>query len=96
MPKNRCKSGEEWLRGRVRELEKQNRQLQKRVRQLEKTEHMFEESLLEEEPILVEEELKQAPCLECGKGKIKVINILDRIFEECTVCDYRRKVSSPV
>ena len=51
MPKNRCKSGEEWLRGRVRELEKQNRQLQKRVRQLEKTEHMFEEALINEEPL---------------------------------------------
>lgn len=95
MPKNRCKSGEEWLRGRVRELEKQNRQLQKRVRQLEKTEHMFEEALTNEEPLILEEEIRQSTCGECGKGKLKTLNILDRIFEECTVCDHRRKINSP-
>lgn len=94
MPKKRSKNPDEYYRGQIRELQKENRQLQKRIRQLEKSEHVFE-AMLDEEPIEYDVTPLQKLCLDCGKGKIKEINILDRIFEECSVCDYRRKVKGP-
>lgn len=95
MPKKRDKSETEFYKGKVRELQKKNRQLEKKVRQLEKTEHMFEEALIADYPVEYEIIEKKKVCLECGKGKITEINVLDRIFEECDICDYRRKIRGP-
>ena len=49
--KNRSHSETHYLKGQIKELEKQNRNLKKRIRQLEKQEHMFEEALMSDEPI---------------------------------------------
>lgn len=95
MPKSKSKNGEEWLKGQNRQLTKENRQLKKRIRQLEKNEHLFEDALLSDEPIEYEEIKRFDPCLDCGKGKLIEINILDRIFVECTICHYRKKISGP-
>lgn len=95
MPKRREKSAEEFYKGKVRELQKKNRQLEKRVRQLEKSEHLFEEALMSDEPIEFDIITVERTCRECGKGKLKELNILDRIFEECDVCDYRKKINGP-
>jgi cytochrome c-type biogenesis protein CcmH/NrfG len=93
MPKKRDKNSDEFYRGRIRELEKENRQLLKRVRQLEKTEHMFEEALLSDEEIVIEEVPKKRMCKHCYKGTLKEYTVLDRVFEECDLCEYRKKIS---
>lgn len=96
MPKKRDKSGEEFWRGKYREVSKENISLKKRIRQLEKNEHLYEEVILGDKDAAFEEVYPTEPlCLDCGKGKIKTINILDRIFEECDTCSYRKKVSGP-
>lgn len=95
MPKKRDKNPDEWLKGQNRQLAKENRHLKKRIRQLEKTEHMFEDALLNEEEIEYDETTVDRYCNECGKGKLRELNVLDRIFEECTVCDYRKKIRGP-
>lgn len=93
--KNRSHSETHYLKGQIKELEKQNRNLKKRIRQLEKQEHMFEEALMSDEPIEFDIAPLEQTCPHCGKGKLKHLNILDRIFEECNICDHRRKVSGP-
>ena len=92
MPKRKERSPDEFLKGKVRELEKENRQLKKRVRQLEKTEHMFENHILDEEPLIIEEKRAERICPDCGKGKLKEFSLLDRVFEECEICSYRKKI----
>lgn len=95
MPKNRSKNADEYHRGIIRELQKENRHLKKRVRQLEKAEHMFEDALLSDGPLEFEVTEKQRTCEHCGKGRLDEINVLDRIFEQCNTCDYRKKIGGP-
>ena len=95
MPKKRSKSGEEFYRGLVRELQKENRQLHKRIRQLEKQEHMFEEAIISDEPLVFEVAPLEQTCTDCGKGKLKEFSVLDRIFVECNVCSFRKKIGGP-
>jgi predicted RNase H-like nuclease (RuvC/YqgF family) len=77
MPKKRAKSSDEYYRGLIRELEKENKSLKRRVKELEKKEHMFEDRSQEEELSYDTEDthpkiFKSANiCLECGKGKLK-------------------------
>ena len=93
MPKKKERSGEEYYRGKLRELSKENQQLKKRIRSLEKTEHMYEEVILGDKDAAYEEVVREETCSQCGKGKLKTFSILDKYtFVECSVCDYRRKL----
>ena len=95
MPKKREKNPEEYWKGKHREVTKENQHLKKRIRQLEKTEHMYEDVIMGEKEVEYEEFKLNRYCEYCGKGKLKEINILDRIFEECDTCDHRKKISGP-
>lgn len=79
----------EFLKGKIRELEKRNRQLERIVGHLKKSEHLFYEAPIEQE----EDEKKDSPltCQECGKGKIEVLCLLDRVYHQCSLCDYRER-----
>lgn len=83
--KNRHGSEVEYLRGEVRRLKKH-------IRQLEKREHAYETAFLDEKEIEIEEVKLELICNECGKGKLKHFELLGRFFEECTVCDHRKKI----
>jgi len=95
MPKRKERDGIEFYRGKVRELQKENIALKKQVRQLQKTEHLYEDVILGNKDAAFEEKVYEPHCIHCGKGRIKTLNILDRIFQECDVCDYRKKIGGP-
>jgi hypothetical protein len=93
--KNKSHSEVEHFKGIIKEKDKLIRNLQKRIRQLEKTEHMYEDVIFGDKDEVIEEAIKEELCIECGKGRLKVFNVLDRIFVECNVCDYRKKIGGP-
>lgn len=96
MPKRKSRTPEEWLKGQLRELQKENRNLKKRIRQLEKSEHLYEDVILGDRDAAMEEAVKEDTCSSCGKGKLKIINVLDKyIFEECSICEHRKKINGP-
>lgn len=95
MPKTKERDGVEYWKGKFREVQKENQHLKKRIRQLEKNEHMYEEVILGDKEVAFEETVREEPCFECGKGKLKVFNVLDRIFVECNICNYRKKIGGP-
>lgn len=87
-PKRKNKSELEYLRGIIRELEKENRQLRKRVREVEKKEHFFEK-----EPELEIDQPKIDACPDCGKGTVNLVIALDHISVfECNICNYRKSL----
>lgn len=96
MPKKKDKNGEEFWRGKCRELEKRVRQLEKIVAYHEKREHNFERSQ-DEEVFLDNEDTPSAilisDCSQCGKGKMKeTLNILNKIYGECSHCGHRGRM----
>lgn len=97
MPKKRAKSGEEWLRGRVRELEKENRALKRQLKFIEKKEHIFDENDQDEEVVTDSEdtypELKsKIPCNDCGKGFLIEYEIMGKIIGTCGICNHRERI----
>jgi len=93
VPKKKERNEGEYYRGRIRELEKENRQLHKQIKYLEKNQHMYEEIILGDKDAAFEETPEKPQCCpECGKGSIKTINIIGRVFIECDTCHYRKKV----
>lgn len=97
MPKKKERNAEEWLKGRIRELEKENKALHRRVKELTKREHFYEgqdeadapgDSEDTEPKLLIHSRL----CSECGKGKITQFEIIGRIYEQCDLCSYRKKI----
>ena len=93
MPKKKERTEGEYYRGKIRELEKEIRQLQKHIKFLEKNQHYYEDIILGDKDAAFEETTEKPICCpDCGKGTIKVINIIGRIFEECDTCHFRRKI----
>ena len=82
------RSETEYLRGQIKELEKENRQLKKRLRSLDKRSHMYED-LIEAvaEDIVIEEK-----CEVCKTGKHSILDLKHVRFEVCSDCDYRKKL----
>jgi len=94
VPKKKERSEGEYYRGKIRELEKENRHLHRQLKYMEKNQHIYEDIILGDKEAAFEEKTeKQQCCPECGKGKIKTINIIGRIFIECDTCHYRKKIS---
>ena len=91
MPKKKDRSAEEWYRGKVRELEKENRQLRQRLKHSEKYVSQDDEVSTESEDTHPKV-LDVTVCIHCGKGHIIQKEIIGRVFEECDTCDYRKKI----
>lgn len=88
MPKKSERSSDEYYRGIIRELNKEIRQLKKQIKELSKYQHIPDiEDIQESEPII-----KSRTCPSCGKGKLKELDIVGRIFEKCDICDHRKKI----
>jgi hypothetical protein len=98
MPKKRAKNGEEFWRGRVRELEKENRSLKKRIKQIQKKEHIFDDSNSQDTEVAIDSEdtypdLKRLnPCNECGKGFIEEYEIMGKVIGTCNICGDRKRI----
>lgn len=97
MPKTKERSAEEYLRGKLREAMKEIRHLQKRIKELERHSHIPSQD--EEIDNSVEDTFpkpeKLRKCAACGKGNIKTLDVMGRIFEQCELCGERKKVSGP-
>lgn len=87
MAKSKEAKEDEFYKSIIRSQKKEIKSLKQRIRQLEKFEHLNNSSDEEDEPL---ERLKQCP--ECGKGFIKEMDLVGRLFEVCSLCDYRSKV----
>jgi len=84
MPKKREKSENEYYKGLVRELEKENRQLHRELKTLKK---------YPKAERLPKEEKKALICSSCGKGELDVFSVLDKTFTTCKLCGDRKKLS---
>lgn len=90
MPKRRERNSDEWYRAEIRELEKEVRRLNKRIKELEKRDYIFDDII--EEARFEKPRKKIVSCPECGKGELSVYDLVGRIFEECNICHYRKKL----
>ncbi len=95
-PKNKSKNGEEWLRGQIRELQKENRALKKQLKQLQKKEHIFDESQDEEVCGDSEDTHIELPklikCEDCGKGVYVEYELMGKVFGTCNICNNRKRL----
>lgn len=83
-----------FLKGRIRELEKENRQLKKLVGYQDKRKHLFENAEIEKE---VEAEIaitgpELKTCKECARGKMVELDLGLAVYATCNICDHREKV----
>lgn len=96
MPKKRSKSSDEWYRGRIRELERENRALKKQLKQLEKKEHFFDEGqdieIASDSEDTFPDLKAKTPCHSCGKGFIEEFEIMGRIIGTCNICGDRKRL----
>jgi hypothetical protein len=94
MPKKRSKTAEEWLRGQVRELKKENRHLEKELKALKKKESAFDGPPLPSR-YKKEEEEYHLPCTSesCGKGQYKeIMDLNGRLYGKCDVCGVSKRL----
>jgi len=98
MPKKKDRSSDEWYRGKIRELEKENRQLRRRVKELEKYDRdvttTYEVLKENEEQLRKLAELEATKykelCPNCFKGKMELkITIRGKDYYECNTCDHK-------
>lgn len=93
MPKKREKNGEEFWRGKCRELAKEVRQLKKQLRYYQRQENYSQdEEVSYDSEDTHPTEITRNICQHCGKGELKTFEIIGRWFEECNVCDHRKKL----
>jgi len=89
MAKKKDDSEIDRLEQQVRELKSINRSLMKRLRKVDR--HYKEVINEPEEDRGPQEERGKRTCLHCSRGEITEVNLLGRVFERCTVCDWRSK-----
>lgn len=94
IPKRREKNSDEYYRGKVRELEKENRALRKRLKQLEKNHHIYEDLKLNDEPEEIEiRKPKKILCPSCNEGELFVaMSFDDKDIIGCTSCHYKKSI----
>ena len=89
MAKKKDDSEIDRLEQQVRELKSINRNL---MRRLKKVDRHYKEVINEpEEDKPAQEERTKRSCPECTRGEITEVNLLGRVFERCSVCDWRSK-----
>ena len=89
MAKKKDDSEIDRLEQQIRELKSINRSLMKRLR---KVDRHYKEIINEpEEDNTIEDKATKRSCPQCTRGEIAEVNLLGRIFERCSVCDWRSK-----
>lgn len=93
MSKQKERSELEYLRSKLKNLEKENRQLRKRIKSLSKKEHIFDDI---SNGIELENEIPELPigkqnniCSKCNEGYMEQKQLADRLYQECTSCGQR-------
>ena len=89
--KNKNRSSEEYYRGEIRKLKKEVQQLRKQLNQRQPTQEVEHAGDNEDTHPIIYKQTKI--CAECGKGEIRQFELIGRLFEECNLCEYRKKVT---
>lgn len=84
--KNKNRNEIEHYKGEIRRLKRQ-------LRELQKSKHLYDDIIDASIEQIEEPRERVHICQECGKGKIKYFSVLDIPFEECDICDYRKKLT---
>ena len=92
MAKSRSHRDEEDLKGRLREIEKENKALRKRLRKLERSRHIWQQYNLDADENHVPEEIKsEGPkCPSCEHGTLMLIDLGIKDLWSCSTCLYRK------
>ena len=77
------------LEEQIRELKSINRSLMKRLKKVDR--HYKDVINEREEDSDTEKERTKRTCSHCERGELTEVNLLGRVFERCTVCDWRSK-----
>jgi regulator of replication initiation timing len=88
--KNKNRSEVEFLAGENRKLRKEVKQLRRMLEKQSPSQDVEESADSEDTMPKIREEKKT--CSSCGKGHIKMFEIIGKIFEECDTCEYRKKL----
>lgn len=76
---------DEFLLQQVRHLKKELKRKDQTIKQLQKE--------LNYKPSIVEREIEKLPkCDQCGKGFLKEVDFVGRLFVICNVCKFRKKL----
>lgn len=87
-----------YLRKLNKELEKENRELKRQLKYHEKRQHIVDENkedlqeYLHEKETKTKEKKQKIVCPNCSKGELKLFDMLDKLYGECNVCDFRRRI----
>lgn len=76
------------LEEQIRELKSVNRSLMKR---LKKVDRHYKDVINERDEETPEKEGTKRTCPHCERGDVTEVDLLGRVFERCTVCDWRSK-----
>lgn len=90
MPKKRAKSSDEYYKGEIRKLRKQVGQLRKMLDKYSPSQD--EETSMDSDDTHPKKYEPHNICNECGKGTVRRFELIGYQFEECNVCDFRRKL----
>lgn len=89
--KNKNRSEVEFLAGENRKLRKEVKQLRRILEKHSPAQDVEEVTDSEDTIPKVFTEVKV--CSDCGKGKLRTFEIIGKIFEECDLCHYRKKLT---
>ena len=77
----------EYYKGIIRNLRAEIKHLKKQIKQLQR-----DNQFVQKERVSIDEDDLLPNCPECGKGYLKEIELVNRRFIVCSVCDFRKKV----
>lgn len=85
-----------YLRGLIRELQKEVRTLRKELQYYKKRDHITERSqdveISGDSEDTYIELVPRIRCKDCGKGSYDEFEIMDKVFGTCNVCGFREKL----
>lgn len=93
MARSKSHKDDEDIRGRIRELEKENRALRRRLRKLEKSKHVWEQYNLDADENTQPEgsqENKAVACPSCGSGTLLPVDLGVKWLFTCSSCLFRK------
>lgn len=94
--KSKSHKDKEDLRGRLREVEKENKALRKRLRQLEKSKHIWTQYNLDADENSAPKSMPiENTCPSCNHGTLLLLDLGIKSLWTCSSCTYRKINGQP-
>lgn len=97
--KRKNKNEYEYLRGEIRDLQKENKRLRQQLKQFDKSKHIYHDVISDYEEMLSQhveiepvESKKKTNCSECHQGIMEEFEIMDKIIGTCNNCGFRKRI----